>query len=109
MCVWIRRVAIYIQTKNDLSRRFGAPMHRVPSHRSSELATFQRIAPEPLFSTCLFVFSFFSWLIHPPIDRPTGNATQGLAVALSVACNCRVLKVYARKSYKQPKQQVNFT
>lgn len=36
-------------------------------------------------------------------------STQGLAVALSVACNCRVLKVYARKSYKQPKQQVNLS
>ncbi|KAK9294268.1 hypothetical protein QLX08_011087 [Tetragonisca angustula] len=36
----------------------------------------------------------------------TGHSLQGLAVALSVACNCRVLKVYARKSYKQPKQQI---
>ncbi|XP_076377887.1 adhesion G protein-coupled receptor E3 isoform X2 [Megalopta genalis] len=36
----------------------------------------------------------------------TGHSLQGLAVALSVACNCRVLKVYARKSYRQPKQQI---
>ncbi|XP_031370664.1 cadherin EGF LAG seven-pass G-type receptor 1-like isoform X1 [Apis dorsata] len=36
----------------------------------------------------------------------TAHSLQGLAVALSVACNCRVLKVYARKSYKQPKQQI---
>lgn len=31
---------------------------------------------------------------------------QGSAVALSVACNCRVLKIYARKSNKQPEHQV---
>ncbi|XP_043277363.1 adhesion G protein-coupled receptor L4-like [Venturia canescens] len=36
----------------------------------------------------------------------TGHSLQGLAVALSVACNCRVLKVYARKSHRQPKQQI---
>ncbi|XP_066597166.1 adhesion G protein-coupled receptor E3-like [Prorops nasuta] len=35
----------------------------------------------------------------------TGHSLQGLAVALSVACNCRVLKVYARKSHK-PKYQI---
>ncbi|XP_015586927.1 cadherin EGF LAG seven-pass G-type receptor 1 isoform X2 [Cephus cinctus] len=36
----------------------------------------------------------------------TGHSLQGLAVALSVACNCRVLKVYARKAHKQPKHQI---
>ncbi|XP_014226991.1 adhesion G protein-coupled receptor L4 [Trichogramma pretiosum] len=36
----------------------------------------------------------------------TGHSLQGLAVALSVACNCRVLKVYSRNSYKQPKHQI---
>ncbi|XP_031776647.1 adhesion G protein-coupled receptor L4 [Nasonia vitripennis] len=36
----------------------------------------------------------------------TGHSLQGLAVALSVACNCRVLKIYSRKSYKQPKHQI---
>ncbi|XP_023246090.1 cadherin EGF LAG seven-pass G-type receptor 1-like, partial [Copidosoma floridanum] len=36
----------------------------------------------------------------------TGHSLQGLAIALSVACNCRVLKVYSRKSYKQPKHQI---
>ncbi|KAK0071585.1 hypothetical protein PV325_012646, partial [Microctonus aethiopoides] len=35
----------------------------------------------------------------------TGHSLQGLIVALSVACNCRVLKVYARKP-KQCKQQI---
>ncbi|XP_011301789.1 cadherin EGF LAG seven-pass G-type receptor 1 [Fopius arisanus] len=35
----------------------------------------------------------------------TGHSLQGLAVALSVACNCRVLNVYARKP-KQSKQQI---
>ncbi|XP_015190462.1 PREDICTED: cadherin EGF LAG seven-pass G-type receptor 1-like [Polistes dominula] len=34
----------------------------------------------------------------------TGHSLQGLSVALSVACNCRVLKVYARKSHPQPQQ-----
>ncbi|KAK2584046.1 hypothetical protein KPH14_006496 [Odynerus spinipes] len=34
----------------------------------------------------------------------TGHSLQGLSVALSVACNCRVLKVYARKSHSQPQQ-----
>ncbi|EFN87175.1 hypothetical protein EAI_06612 [Harpegnathos saltator] len=36
----------------------------------------------------------------------TGHSLQGSAVALSVACNCRVLKVYARKSHKQPEHQI---
>ncbi|XP_046742350.1 latrophilin-like protein LAT-2 [Diprion similis] len=36
----------------------------------------------------------------------TGHSLQGLAVALSVACNCRVLKVYSRQARKQPKQQI---
>ncbi|XP_033197017.1 adhesion G protein-coupled receptor E3 isoform X1 [Bombus vancouverensis nearcticus] len=36
----------------------------------------------------------------------TGHSLQGLVVALSVACNCKVLKIYTRKSYKQPKQQI---
>ncbi|EZA59506.1 Cadherin EGF LAG seven-pass G-type receptor [Ooceraea biroi] len=35
-----------------------------------------------------------------------GHSLQGSAVALSVACNCRVLKIYARKSNKQPEHQV---
>ncbi|XP_011155633.1 cadherin EGF LAG seven-pass G-type receptor 1 [Solenopsis invicta] len=36
----------------------------------------------------------------------TGHSFQGSAVALSVACNCRVLKVYARKSHKHPEHQI---
>ncbi|KYN15904.1 PREDICTED: cadherin EGF LAG seven-pass G-type receptor 1-like [Trachymyrmex cornetzi] len=36
----------------------------------------------------------------------TGHSLQGSAVALSVACNCRVLKVYARKSHKHPEHQI---
>ncbi|RLU16757.1 hypothetical protein DMN91_010825 [Ooceraea biroi] len=35
-----------------------------------------------------------------------GHSLQGSAVALSVACNCRVLKIYARKSNKQPEHQI---
>ncbi|XP_057330726.1 cadherin EGF LAG seven-pass G-type receptor 1-like isoform X1 [Microplitis mediator] len=35
----------------------------------------------------------------------TGHSLQGLIVALSVACNCKVLKVYARKR-TQSKQQI---
>ncbi|XP_012270579.1 cadherin EGF LAG seven-pass G-type receptor 1 [Orussus abietinus] len=36
----------------------------------------------------------------------TGHSLQGLIVALAVACNCRVLKVYARKAHKQTNQQI---
>ncbi|XP_012235272.1 adhesion G protein-coupled receptor E3-like isoform X1 [Linepithema humile] len=36
----------------------------------------------------------------------TCHSLQGSAVALSVACNCRVLKVYARKSHKQSEHQI---
>lgn len=79
----------------------------VKTYQKKELISFIDV------TVCALTSKFLSNILYRIIYLLHGWSidwsTQGLAVALSVACNCRVLKVYARKSYKQPKQQVNLS